>query len=159
MVLVLEILCGERNSNFSVEMTSCQGSCSVTVLVENEGPTGAIMAIHLDKPIRAVAVVYLYSMFWNNKYLVFKGRARFFVLETEYVYMFSGSSPRMAQGISSLFLSTGIVKLFEDDVIIPFGEIDEIRRSQHAFINLHPIILRWRAGGHWCATLRETLMV
>nr|GMD95025.1 BAG-associated GRAM protein 1-like isoform X1 [Ipomoea batatas] len=34
-------------------------------------------------------------------------------------------------------------------VIIPFGEIDEIRRSQHAFINpAITIILRVGAGGH-----------
>ncbi|XP_016691159.1 BAG-associated GRAM protein 1-like [Gossypium hirsutum] len=34
-------------------------------------------------------------------------------------------------------------------VVIPFGDIDEIRRSQHAFINpAITIILRMGAGGH-----------
>ncbi|XP_022733669.1 BAG-associated GRAM protein 1-like isoform X2 [Durio zibethinus] len=42
-----------------------------------------------------------------------------------------------------------IFNLLPDEVVIPFGDIDEIRRSQHAFINpAITIILRMGAGGH-----------
>ncbi|MED6158066.1 BAG-associated GRAM protein 1 [Stylosanthes scabra] len=42
-----------------------------------------------------------------------------------------------------------IFDLLPDEVVIPFEDIDEIRRSQHAFINpAITIILRMGAGGH-----------
>ncbi|TYH49558.1 hypothetical protein ES332_D10G145600v1 [Gossypium tomentosum] len=42
-----------------------------------------------------------------------------------------------------------IFNLLPDEVIIPFGDVDEVRKSQHAFINpAITIILRMGAGGH-----------
>ncbi|KAI3525739.1 hypothetical protein L1887_04779 [Cichorium endivia] len=45
---------------------------------------------------------------------------------------------------------------FHSNVIIPFGDIDEIRRSQHAVINpAVTIVLRMGAGGHGVPPLRS----
>ncbi|CAN1857784.1 BAG-associated GRAM protein 1 [Linum perenne] len=98
---------------------------SVTVPVESEGQTGALWYT-LDSQSGQVAE-HSYSCALERSFLY---HGRMYVSAWHICFHSNVFSKQMK-------------------VIIPFGDIDEIRRSQHAFINpAITIILRMGAGGH-----------
>ncbi|RDY06611.1 BAG-associated GRAM protein 1, partial [Mucuna pruriens] len=108
---------------------------SVTVPVEGEGQTGAVWHT-LDSPSGQSLIDWAYRI---NGYGGANPRRRMPPLEN--------------QGPTVVHQKPGplqtIFDLHPDEVVIPFEDIDEIRRSQHAFINpAITIILRMGAGGH-----------
>ncbi|ONI29647.1 hypothetical protein PRUPE_1G207300 [Prunus persica] len=118
---------------------------SVTVPVESEGQTGAVWYT-LDSSSGQVCLhIKTIKLPVNSS----SGRA---------MNGYAGANPRRRvpsdkQGPTVVHQKPGplqtIFNLLPDEVIIPFGDIDEIRRSQHAFINpAITIILRMGAGGH-----------
>ncbi|KAI8567079.1 hypothetical protein RHMOL_Rhmol02G0093400 [Rhododendron molle] len=98
---------------------------SITVPVENEGQTGAVWYT-LDSPS---------GQFAENSYSC--------ALERSFLY-----HGRMFVSAWHICFHSNVFSK-QMKVIIPFGDIDEIRRSQHAVINpAITIILRMGAGGH-----------
>ncbi|XP_048233851.1 BAG-associated GRAM protein 1 isoform X2 [Ricinus communis] len=116
---------------------------SVTVPVESEGQTGAVWYT-LDSPSGQVCLHIKTIKLSVNSSRAMNG--------------YAGASARRrisldTQGPTVVHQKPGplqtIFNLPADEVIIPLGDIDEIRRSQHAFINpAITIILRMGAGGH-----------
>ncbi|XP_019182363.1 PREDICTED: BAG-associated GRAM protein 1-like isoform X3 [Ipomoea nil] len=155
---------------------------SVTVLVENEGPTGAIWH-SLDSPSGQVC---LHIETIKSNMNSFRGLNGFggpntrkrvnldkqgptvvhqkpgplqtiFELPADEVveHSYSCALERSFLYHGRMYVSSWHICFHSNvfskqmKVIIPFGEIDEIRRSQHAFINpAITIILRVGAGGH-----------
>ncbi|XP_019182362.1 PREDICTED: BAG-associated GRAM protein 1-like isoform X2 [Ipomoea nil] len=116
---------------------------SVTVLVENEGPTGAIWH-SLDSPSGQVC---LHIETIKSNMNSFRGLNGFGGPNTRKRVNLDKQGPTVVHQKPGPLQT--IFELPADEVIIPFGEIDEIRRSQHAFINpAITIILRVGAGGH-----------
>ncbi|KAH1060223.1 hypothetical protein GLYMA_02G137700v4 [Glycine max] len=116
---------------------------SVTVPVESEGQTGAVWHT-LDSPSGQVCLLI--------KTIKLSGNA-------SRINGYGGANPRRRmpplerQWPTVVHQKPGplqtIFDLHPDEVVIPFEDIDEIRRSQHAFINpAITIILRMGAGGH-----------
>ncbi|KAG4125842.1 hypothetical protein ERO13_D10G123100v2 [Gossypium hirsutum] len=115
---------------------------SVTVLVESEGDSTPVWHI-LDKPPGQVCL--------HIKTIKSP------VKSSRRVDGYAGAKARRStsdkQGPRVVHQKPGplqtIFNLLPDEVIIPFGDVDEVRKSQHAFINpAITIILRMGAGGH-----------
>ncbi|PHU08943.1 hypothetical protein BC332_20803 [Capsicum chinense] len=101
------------------------GLGSVTVPVENEGQTGAVW--HTLNSTSGQVVEHSYSCALERSFLY---HGRMYVSSWHICFHSNVFSKQMK-------------------VVIPLGDIDEIRRSQHAFINpAITIILRTGAGGH-----------
>ncbi|TYI06635.1 hypothetical protein ES332_A10G172100v1 [Gossypium tomentosum] len=115
---------------------------SVTVRVESEGDSTPVWHI-LDKPPGQVCL--------HIKTIKSP------VKSSRRVDGYAGAKARRStsdkQGPTVVHQKPGplqtIFNLLPDEVIIPFGDVDEVRKSQHAFINpAITIILRMGAGGH-----------
>ncbi|XP_071938809.1 BAG-associated GRAM protein 1-like isoform X3 [Coffea arabica] len=115
---------------------------SVTIPVETEGQTGALW-YSLDSTSGQVCL--------HIKTI------RLLINSPRELNGFAGANARRRtldkQGPTVVHQRPGplqtIFGLLPDEVIIPFGDIDEIKRSQHAVINpAITIVLRMGAGGH-----------
>ncbi|KAG5560980.1 hypothetical protein RHGRI_004114 [Rhododendron griersonianum] len=119
---------------------------SITVPVENEGQTGAVWYT-LDSPSGQVIVASCYSLFILLAVYItrpmFAENSYSCALERSFLY-----HGRMFVSAWHICFHSNVFSK-QMKVIIPFGDIDEIRRSQHAVINpAITIILRMGAGGH-----------
>ncbi|GJS61350.1 hypothetical protein Tco_0656134, partial [Tanacetum coccineum] len=87
---------------------------------------------------------------YNNNNITNPDRARYWGGEiTELQQLTEGETTVLKLAIKAM-------KIVQTEVIIPFGDIDEIRRSQHAVINpAVTIVLRMGAGGHGAPPLRS----
>ncbi|KAK6122571.1 hypothetical protein DH2020_043686 [Rehmannia glutinosa] len=110
---------------------------SVTIPVEHEGQTGAVWYT-LDSPSGQVIVS-------DISEVVHQVVEHSYSCALERSFLYHGRMYVSAWHIC--FHSNVFSKQMK--VIIPFGDIDEIKKSQHAFINpAITIILRMGAGGH-----------
>ncbi|KAJ9558718.1 hypothetical protein OSB04_013332 [Centaurea solstitialis] len=136
---------------------------SVTIPVENEGQTGAVWHPLSSSPGQVCLHIRTINLPTNSSrgvkgYAGANPRRRSSVVQHSYScamersFLYHGRMYVSAWHIC--FHSNVFSKQMK--VIIPFGDIDEIRRSQHAVINpAITIVLRMGAGGHGVPPLRS----